>query len=78
MSGIRYGWRFQYRDVSSETFPDREAALRALVARFPSTACCAEYFLFLEPLAHQAVGLVAVEDAQPDEPRSFSVRVDRS
>jgi hypothetical protein len=70
---VAYGWKYVFRDFSSETFAERESALRDLVARFPATAPFAEYLLFLEPTGERVMGLVAADAAEGTS--SFSVRV---
>lgn len=73
---VAYGWKYAYRDFSSETFASREAALRDLVARFPATSPFAEYLLILERIQGGEIGrLPADADAAGGGTRSFSVRV---
>ena len=72
---MAYGWRYAFRDFTSETFPDRESALLDLVTRFPTAAPYAEYLLFLEPLGEGTSSCGAVRDPAACGPGSFSVRV---
>lgn len=58
---IAYGWKYAYRNFSSEAFASREAALRDLVARFPATAPFAEYLLTLERIEEGVIGRLAAE-----------------
>ena len=72
---MAYGWRYAFREFTSETFPDRESALRDLVTRFPATAPYAEYLLFLEPLGEGTSGRAAEGDPAACGPGSLSVGV---
>ena len=73
---MAYGWRYAFRDFTSETFPDRESALGDLVSRFPAAAPYAEYLLFLEPLGEAVRGPTPVDGERAAHgPRRFSVRV---
>jgi hypothetical protein len=59
---IAYGWRYGFRDYSSETFPDWASALHDLEARFPGAARYAGYLLFLEPLPESTTPIVSASD----------------
>jgi len=72
---IAYGWRYGFRDYSSETFPDWVSALHDLEARFPGAARYAGYLLFLEPREGSMSDLAVVDTDSPEVERLFSVRV---
>ena len=78
MSGklIAYGWKYVYRDYSSETFPEWGSAVRDLVARFPALAPFAAYFPTMERIDGPAAPLTAVEAGVAEYgSKPFSVRV---
>ena len=57
MSGtISYGWKYAFRDYSSDVFPTWDSALQDLAARFPAAARFGEYLLLVARLDEASSG----------------------
>lgn len=53
---ISYGWKYAFRDYSSDVFPTWDSAIQDLAARFPAAARFGEYLLLLARLDEASGG----------------------